>query len=617
MAGVNSWSCIPIPDSLRTNAHALVRQYDLIYEVTGLSRQLLTVHKVITVFDKKGEDYAGLTIEYDQFTAIISIDIELFDQFGNRIRRVKPSEIKDESSVPGGTLYSDSRQKSFKSYRSVFPYTIEYSYTLINKSLFYSPIWMPQDDLNISLEQASFQVKMPEDMQLRFLEKNLPAEGTRRVDGKEVIHNWKIGPLVARTDEPYSVSYLEIVPFVQTAPVSFTYGKYQGNMETWSSFGEWIDKLNADTRTLTPETRQRVHELVDTIQETGEKVRVLYQFMQSRTRYVSIQIGTGGWQPSPAVEVDRTGYGDCKALSNYMVALLGEAGINAAYVIILAGENAPELELSFPSRRFNHAIVCVPLKEDSIWLECTSQSMPFGYLGEFTDNRYALAVMDGKAWIIKTPEYEATDNKISVNADFTIDKDGFGTARVDYRAGGISSEDLFYLHSLGPEDQKKKLDDYLDLPDYEIVSHQLAIYPSRIPHVQLNMNLRLDRYASQSGSRLFIPLNRLNSFSGIPRRMKTRSTGVEIRRSIISVDSIHFILPAGFEIEYLPQPKEIISPFGFYNFSVKLEPDGLHYIRTFVQNKIKTGPESYDQLVDFYKEVTTADKEQAVLKKSY
>jgi hypothetical protein len=154
-------------------------------------------------------------------------------------------------------------------------------------------------------------------------------------------------------------------------------------------------------------------------------------------------------------------------------------------------------------------------------------------------------------------------------------------------------------------------------PDYEILSHRLAIYPTRLPEVKLELEVRMDRYASISGSRMFIPLNRLDGFSGIPRRMKNRTTGVEVRRSTTFADSIHFVLPSGFEIEYLPQPKEISSPFGYYSSSVKHQPDGLHYIRTFIRYKIKTGPEAYDQLVDFYKEVTTADKEQAVLIKSY
>ncbi len=44
--------------------------------------------------------------------------------------------------------------------------------------------------------------------------------------------------------------------------------------------------------------------------------------------------GIGGWKPMLVEDVRKKGYGDCKALTNYMRTLLQAAGIKSYYCII-------------------------------------------------------------------------------------------------------------------------------------------------------------------------------------------------------------------------------------------------------------------------------------------
>ena len=107
--------------------------------------------------------------------------------------------------------------------------------------------------------------------------------------------------------------------------------------------------------------------------------------MQKKTRYVNVSIGIGGWQPFDAATVDKTSYGDCKALSNFTKSLLSVVGIKSFYALNNAGSDANSIDRSFPSAQFNHAFVCVPLDRDTIWLECTNQRYPCGFNSDFTD----------------------------------------------------------------------------------------------------------------------------------------------------------------------------------------------------------------------------------------
>ena len=136
--------------------------------------------------------------------------------------------------------------------------------------------------------------------------------------------------------------------------------------------GDILDKEYAD----------KAVELVKNIPVRRDKIKALYEYMQKNTRYFSVSFGIGGYQPIPANEVAKNGYGDCKALSNYMKALLKTVGIESYYTLAKAGEYQ-YMQADFPSQQFNHVILCVPDNQEMIWLECTSQTKPFNYLGKF------------------------------------------------------------------------------------------------------------------------------------------------------------------------------------------------------------------------------------------
>ena len=221
-------------------------------------------------------------------------------------------------------------------------------------------------------------------MEIRFREQNLPAgcRTEKTVKGIRTLE-WKIDSLRALREEPLSPKLVQLTPSVITAPVRFDYCETSGSMNSWSDFGQWISQLIENRDQLPPARTKEIKEMVSGIKDSAQIVRTLYEYMQKRTHYVGIQLGIGGFQPFPAETVDRLGYGDCKALSNYMKALLKVAGIRSDYTVAGASNSQGITMTDFPTaNQCNHVILCVPFKKDTIWLECTSQTTPCGYLGQ-------------------------------------------------------------------------------------------------------------------------------------------------------------------------------------------------------------------------------------------
>src|SRR3546814_899435 len=199
-----------------------------------------------------------------------------------------------------------------------------------------------------------------------------------------------------------------------------------------------------------------VKALVAGLASDKEKAAVLYGFLQRKTRYVSIQIGIGGFKPMAAATVDRLGYGDCKGLVNYMRALLAVVDIPSYYCVVEAGNAKRGIRADFASMdQGNHVILCVPLEQDTVWLECTSQRLPFGFLGSFTDDRTVWACTPEGGKLLKTPGYAVAASTQERRAELQLAGDGTVAGHMQtVFSGGQYDNHLEIAESNGGEQMK-------------------------------------------------------------------------------------------------------------------------------------------------------------------
>lgn len=595
-------------------ADAVIKDHQTLFTVLSAGKGLLKVRYEITILNKKAEGKAGLVVHYDKLNKVKYIKGEAFDALGRRIAKLKKSDIQDRSNFSSFSIFEDNRVKTASFSIHTYPYTVMWEYELETTNMMFYPVWAPQDAERLAVKQATFQVRVPAGFPFRYLEQLVePAE--KKQDGDTDIYSWTVSDIRPVVPEPYSPSVMEQIPIVYTAPSEFSVEGYAGSMDSWQNYGQWIQQLNSTQSDLSAEAVERVRSLTAGLPTQKEKVRAVYDFLQQNTRYVSIQLGIGGWQPFKASFVDEKGYGDCKALSNYTKAMLEAAGISSHYTLIRHGSNRNYLREDFPMSNFNHAILCVPLAEDTVWLECTSQTNPFGFLGAGTAGRKVVLIGDEGGVVVSTRHYAAEENFQYTEAEVQL-AGSQAQATIKRTYGGLQFENgglNQHLHQ-DNEEQKKWVYRNLEIPSYKLMDFKLSFDKNDVvPEATLNARLELNSLVSISSKRMFINPNLANRLEDLPKKAEDRKTDFVCSVPFIDIDKVVYNLPEGYSAEFIPQPVSIESKFGNYQAKVEIQGQQLFYNRSLKIEEGRFAPEEYNEYVQFMQDVSKADGAKVVL----
>jgi transglutaminase-like putative cysteine protease len=616
VSGQSKYKVSEISKELLTDSKAVVRYSDTEFEIMSISKAVLRVRYVITILNKNGIDNSRLICSYGKFQSVRKIDWELYDQNGNAIRNNSNIRIEDYSAIAGYSLYEDNRVKFVDPKYRTTPFTVAYSYEIIFDGLLSYPEWKVYDDFNVSVEISKFTVVVPDGFKFRYKEQNISEPCSITSEKEKTSYSWVAMNQPAIKREPFSAPYKTYTAVVYTAPFDFEIDNYKGNCKSWNDFGSWILSLGEGRNILNRESTEKIKNEIDGLTTDYEKIEALYKYMQNKVRYVSVQVGIGGWQATDAESVDRLSYGDCKALANYMKTLLGIAGINSYYTLALAGEDKADLIEDFPSNQFNHAIVCVPLPNDTVWLECTNQHIPAGYIGKFTDDRNVLLIGKEGGFLVRTKAYSISENLESRQGKIELDPDGNAVSTVNTIYKGIFYDDVYRVLTLDNEDKKLFMQSRITAPSYDLISFNHTEKKSIIPSVDEEVILDLHGFGTRLGNKMLFNPNFLTRFDKVPGRTKDRKSIVRIKRPYCESDTIVVKLPAEYLVEQVPENTVIHTKYGEYSTMISLKDREICYIRSFRLFKGDYPAADYNEFVNFCENIHLLDERQVALIKN-
>lgn len=613
----NEYAVLLISKDLLKNANVVYRNLSIKVKIESLGKMRVTERYAVTILNETGEDYAQFAEHYDKLSSVKNIDGRLFDALGRKIRELKKNEIKDFSNVSDISLFEDNRVKLHNFYHKVFPYTVEYECETVHDGTLFIPRYFPQRGYAVSAEQTDYTIELPESARLIYKQINFNGEPGITHSGKgEKIYRWHTGPLPALQREPFSPPFNRLAPNICFALAEFEFEGYKGSNNSWKDFGKFVYELKKNRDELPENVKQQVSSLTAGISSVEEKIKKLYEYLQVNTRYVSVQLGIGGLQPFDAKYVAANRYGDCKALSNFMGALLKEAGIPSLYTVIRAGDNEDDIFTDFSTSQFNHVILCVPNDKDTIWLECTSQYKPAGYMGDFTGNRHALLVDENGGVLVKTPHYSMNENLQMRRIKAVLKEEGTLELKSETHYRAMQQDDLHGAINHLPKDKwKERLQSNFDFSTYNINSFDYIEKKDRIPVINEKLDITVFNYATVTGKRLFIVPDIMTRTYRKLSADSTRKFDIDLGFPYTDIDSVEISLPAGYAEESVPQDVNISSKFGHYTASVKFKDGKLLYHRKIEYKGGHYPASDYTDLVKFYDAIYKADRNRVVLVK--
>ncbi len=418
-----------------------------------------SVHKAMMLF-KNIENYSEIALRFRGNEQIVRIDARIISPNGIITDLTEKDFFYSNDYASEGIFVSDEQTVKF-----VFPNVekgsiIEYKYeTKKIDDLFGSNRWYIQTSLPIvyneyvlqtskRLQTIAYEIGYDLNWNAKPYNYEFNTKPVYRHNNPKYTHTeWIIRNIPAFKTESKMPPPRNYLSYIQFAPVYWSKGWDYLSKTYFSSMFQ--QALNPDLEVI-----KNSKEIKEAASSELDRIKSSYFYTQE-IRYVAIELGVGGYQPSLPSEVIQRGYGDCKDKAALLVALLTNMGIKAYPVLVLTNGNG-SIDTKFPLMDFNHMIVKVVTEDKQvIWLDPTSEYAPFGIL-PWQDCGLDVLVIneDGSSYIDKTPSLNYEENLQHKNIDLTINAKDDAVFKIDFTFKGM--ENIYYRYILKDKTDEEK-----------------------------------------------------------------------------------------------------------------------------------------------------------------
>lgn len=643
LATPGAWALGDAPSWMHTAANAPLPEHDektdavLLYSersvtVVSADKIKIQVREAYRILRPSGHDYGMVAVPSNQQSKVSSLHAWCIPERG------KDYEVKEKDAievsppkVEGGELISDVRYKVLRIPAATPGSVVGYEYQLEKQPLVLQDSWEFQQE--IPAVESHYSLQLPAGWEYRVFWINFPEVKPTQANGNQV--RWDIANTKAILPEKKmpplnGVAGQMIVSFF---PSGGAVGK---SFDTWEKMGSWYQGLTEGRKDVSPEMQQKVSALTASAPTTLGKIQLIAQFMQHDIRYVAIELGIGGLQPNPAAEVFVRRYGDCKDKATLMSAMLHAIGVDSYYVLINASRGAVTAAMPAHASGFNHVILAIRLPDDAkdpsllavanqkqvgriLFFDPTNELAPFGQIGGYLQSNYGLLVTPSGGELMQLPEEPPATNGVQRSAKLVVDASGGlrGDVREVHVGDAASSQRDALRSSSDESDRLRPIENVLgaSVTDYHIVKAEVSNLQHTDQPFAYDYSFEADHYAKTAGNLLLLRPRVLGTeSSSLLETKEPRKFPIEFDAPRHDTDVFEIALPAGFQVDELPETVDIDLDFVSYHSRSEVVGNTIRYTRSFELKQATVPLTQTDQLKNLYRVIASDERNMAVLK---
>ena len=410
-------------------------------------------------------------------------------------------------------------------------------------------------------------------------------------------------------------------PFTSLAAVVFVNYDPKGAsaLQTWEEAGHSYHTL-FDINGEKPETEidSQVAALSAGAPDVLAKMNALFTYVSRQIRYVAVEIGIGGYQPRPPADVFKNKYGDCKDKATLLISMLNRIGLRA-YPALVGTRGDVEADPAAPTlATFDHMIVALPVsatlrpavekfasydsRNQILWIDPTSETVPLGQLPEMDQGVFALIAFPDHGDLKRIPEAPPEQNGSEYRVHVSLQPDGTGAAEVEANYLGSSNA---HRHSFyRGKSQTEILQSFEDRVARYV--SEASFRKASIDGTEENSQQITEKFSfagnfatASSGDSWFVQPLILSGIAVPEVPPRARQLPLDVGAPYHVKCEYRVELPAGMRIERLPDNVSSKSAFG--EIAIDYSSSGTTLIATqtvsFAQSRIL--PEKYPEFRDF------------------
>jgi Domain of Unknown Function with PDB structure (DUF3857)/Transglutaminase-like superfamily len=586
-----------------------------------------TYRRAYLILRPEGKRDGTLRIPFDAQTKIQSIRGWCLPKVG------KEYEVKDKDAMEiniDEDFFSDTHNKVLEIPAALPGNVIGYEYRQKTRPFILQDEWWFQSE--IPVRRSRFTVNLPAGWKFKSYWMHYPEQSPKVETASEM--QWEVENVPAIKDEASMPDWRAVV-----GRMGVTYVPPAGNAALgpldWQDIGTWFQKLSANSFQSTPEIQQRVKEVTAGATTWADKVQALTTYVQSQIRYVSIEIGIGGYQPHAAGDIFKHQYGDCKDKATLLHVMLHEAGIES-YLAMAQTERGvvnPEFASAIT---FNHAILAIHVPDDAptqnlyafvndpklgklLFFDPTSTYTPFGYLPPYLQENYVLLSSTQGGELVHLPLEPAASNQITRIAKLELNPDGSIHGSVEEtRIGTEATNERQHLLSASGADRQKVIENFLGtfLGGFHLTKAATSKLDTPSATLTMRYEFTADHYAKSAGELLILRPRVLGEKASSLSETEPRKFPVEFDEASLQMDDFEITLPQGYSVDDFPEPVKTDAGFATYSSETQVTPGKIRYKRTYQVNQVLVPVDQFAALKKFNRQVSADENASVVLKKS-